>query len=207
MESNLNKYTVSLYLAVGGILSGCVTTQSGSPSGQVPLVQVIQKVNGAIDEYQSQRGSGAQKELPPLASAEFDFKTVTSSTVGGTLNILVLKLGTTRETDITNDVTYTYALPKPEKPAVALQSEESPPDLKDALAHAIQEAAAAVKSAATAAGLPFSKLTINIQYGVKIDGSVGAAVPVSIVTIGPTVDANRNTVQSVKLTFGDSSGS
>jgi hypothetical protein len=203
MEAIMTKFSVCSYLFVATVLNGCMTTPAVSPGGQVPLAQVIAKVNGAINEYQSNRGSGAQHELPPLASAEFDFKTVTSSTVGGTLNVLVLKFGTTRETDVTNDVTYTYALPKPIKPAGALQPESRAPDLKDTLAQAIKEAAAAVKLSATAAGLPFSKLTINIQYGVKTDATAGAAVPVSIVTIGPSVDVNKNTVQSVKLTFGD----
>jgi hypothetical protein len=183
-------------------MAGCVTPPPSGDADKVPLQKVIDQVNLALKEYQENRGSGAAQELPPLSSAEFDFKTTTSTTVGGTVSVLVLKFGSTLENDVTNDITYTYSLPKPQKPNVGLESEEPPPLLKDQLAHAIQAAAAAVKTSSTAAGLPFSKLTVNLQYGVKWDTSGGASPKISLVTLGLTGDVNKNTIQSVKLTFG-----
>jgi hypothetical protein len=194
------------YLAVGSALlvsTGCVTqhTAPTTDADHVPLPKVIEQVNLALKEYQSNRGTGETYELPPLSSAEFDFKTTTATVLGGTVTVLILKFGVSHENDLTNDVTFTYSLPKPQK-GTTLESEEPPPSLKDQLAQAIQSAAKSIKGASTAAGLPFSKLTVNIQYGVKWDGNAGVTAPVSLVTLGLTGDVNRNTIQSVKLVFG-----
>lgn len=67
-----------------------------------------------------------------------------------------------------------------------------PPQLKDQLAMTIQGAAAAVKAAGTLGNLSFAKLVVNIEYSVKWDGDIGL-----------TGDKNKNTVQSVELTFGE----
>ncbi len=75
--------------------------------------------------------------------------------------------------------------------------------LKDALAQALEAAAAAVKNSNTEQ-LQFKKLAVTIQFGVKWDGSGGVNIPVSLVTVGPNVDVNKNPVQSVKVVFGAS---
>jgi hypothetical protein len=170
------------------------------PADQLPLEDVIKQVTAALQEYQDHRGAGATLELPPLSTAEFDFKTTVAKTGGFTFSFLIFKFGTSHERDVVNDVTYTYSLPEPKKSS--LQGVKPPPTLKDELAQAIQAAALAVKTSSTAAGLPFSKLTINLQYGVKWDVSGGASPVISLVTVGLNADVNKNTVQSVKIVFG-----
>ena len=51
--------------------------------------------------------------LPPPSSAKFDFKTTTATTGGGTLSFLIFKFGGSREEDVVNDITFTYAVPPP----------------------------------------------------------------------------------------------
>jgi len=185
------------------LLSGSLgaAKPGAKPTDTVPLDQVIKQVQLALDEYQSHLGQGPAA-LPALSSAEFDFKTTIGTTVSGGVSIFIFKFGASRERDTVNDVTYTYAPIKPEVPASGLQSNEPPPSLKDELAKTIQLAAATVKGSATAAGLPFSKLVVNLQYGVKWDVNAAGTAPVSFVTINLGGDRNKNTVQSVKLTFG-----
>lgn len=172
------------------------------PNDAVLLERVIAEVKAALDEYQSNLGAG-DHALPPLSSAEFDFKTVIATTEGLTLSFLIFKLGGSHENDVTNDVTFTYAVPKPLRMESLFSHPAPPPQLKDQLAMTIQGAAAAVKAAGTLGNLSFTKLAVNIEYGVKWDGDIGVNVPISLVTVGLTGDRNKNTVQSVKLTFGE----
>jgi hypothetical protein len=171
---------------------------TAAPPDAAPLDLVIAQVKAALDQYQKNLGSGPDA-LPPLASAEFDFKTTTATTGGVTVNLFIFKIGGSHEHDVVNDVTYSYSVPPPPKlPA----GRKKPPTLTEALASTIQNAAAAVKTSGTVGNLKFSKLTVNIQYGVKWDGNIGASVPISFVTVGLSGDKNKNTVQSVKLVFG-----
>jgi hypothetical protein len=172
---------------------------AASPNDVAPLNLIIAQVKAAMDEYQKSRGGGPDA-LPPLSSAEFEFKTTTATTVGGTVNLFIFKFGASHENDVTNDVTYSYSLPKP--PIGASSPKKPPVPLKDALTQAMQSAAAAVKTSGNLGKLNFSKLTVNLQYGVKWDVSGGGSFQFSFVTVGLSGDKNKNTVQSVKLVFG-----
>jgi Trypsin-co-occurring domain 2 len=173
---------------------------STSDSDLVPLAAVISQVQDALSQYQRNLGTGADA-LPSLASAEFDFKTTVATTVGGSISLFIFKIGASREKDVVNDVTYSYAVPKPPA-SMGIAAKTKIPLLKDELAATIQHAAAAVRTAGTLGSLTFSKLTINLQFGVKWDGSGGVTAPIQLVTIGLSGDRNKNTVQSVKLVFG-----
>jgi hypothetical protein len=166
---------------------------------RVPLDQVIKQVQAALDEYQQNLGGG-KSALPPLANAEFDFKTTTGTTVSGGFTILIFKFGVSHEKDTVNDVTYSYA-PNPPKTQGAQLTSSEPPSLTDELAKTIQEAAKTITTASTAAGLPFNQLVVNLQYGVKWDVNASGSPQISFVTINLGGDKNKNTVQSVKLTW------
>ena len=190
-----------LILCTVFLSTGAFAADRPASPDKVPLADVIAQVTAALQEYQSDRGSGATQELPPLSSAEFDFKTTTAKTTGFSISLFIFKFGTSHEKDVVNDVTYTYSLPEPKK-STSLQGSHPPPSLKDQLAQTIQSAAKAVKESSTAAGLPFSKLTVNLSYGVKVDVNAEGKPIISIVTLDLTGDASKNTVQSVKVTFG-----
>src|SRR4051812_13578442 len=107
------------------------TPKVASDPDLVPLSAVVSQVQDAIAEYQHNLGGGADA-LPALASAEFDFKTTTATTVGGSVNFFIFKFGASRESDVVNEVTLTYAVPKPKTPT-GLTSNKKPPLLKDEL--------------------------------------------------------------------------
>jgi hypothetical protein len=166
-----------------------------------PLNLVIAQVQKALDDYQENRGGGADA-LPPLTSAVFDFKATSVVTIGGVINFFIFKFGVSHESAVTNDVTYTYSFPKPRREAGLLATRKAP-ELKDTLARTIQSAAAAVKTAGTLGELSLTKVAVSIQYGVKWEGSGGGSVPVfTFITVGLSGAEAKDTVQSVSLTFG-----
>jgi hypothetical protein len=169
-----------------------------SPADAAPLDLIISQVKAALDLYQQNVGS-TPDALPPLTSAEFDFKTTTAKVEGFTINLLIFKIGGSHEKDVVNDVTFTYAVPAP---TAGLRTRKKPPMLTEQLANTIQNAAVSVKACKQFGKLSFTKFTVNVQYGVKWDGNIGANVPISLVTLGLSADVNKNTVQSVKLVFG-----
>ncbi len=210
-----NLFFLLLCTAIASVSASCVTPSlplsqhptsaqtpqpPKTPEDLAPLDLVIAQVKAALAEYQANLGGGADA-LPPLSTAEFDFKATTATTTELAVNLFIFKLGGSHEDDVVNDVTYTYSVPKPKPPRGKALSIEKPPLLKDALAQAIQSAAKAVKTAGTVGELPFNKLTVNIQYGVKWDGTIGANAPISLVTVGLSGEKNKNTVQSVTLVF------
>jgi hypothetical protein len=165
-----------------------------------PLDLIIPKVKEALDLYQHNLGNGPDA-LPALSSAEFDFKTTTAKTVGATVNLFIFKIGGSHEKDDVNETTFTYSIPPPTPPA-QVQSSKKPPTLQEQLAYTIQAAALAVKQSKKLGPLSFTKFVVTIQFGVKWEGQAGVNVPISFVTVGLSGDISKNTVQSVKLTFG-----
>lgn len=175
-----------------------------APPGTADLDSVLTTVSAALKCYQDNRGTGPDS-LPPLQQAQFDFKTTTGKVGGITVSFFIFKLGASKEKDTSNQLSFTYALPKkkPEGGGQALRLAKPPKPLADALVADIQSAAAAVKLRAKLDKLSFSKLTVTLQYGIQFDGNIGVNVPIQLVTLGASYDAKRNDVQTVTLTFSN----
>jgi len=156
---------------------------------------VIKQVEEALNQYQR---SSEPHSLPRLESAEFSFKAVTSATAGGTINFFIFKFGGSHEKDVTHEVTFTYDVPRPSE--LVTRQPRVPTTFTDELANTIQSAAEAVKKSETAVGLPFHKLTVNFEYGVKWEGNVEAN-PLSLVTVDVSGAKSKSTVQSIQLVF------
>jgi hypothetical protein len=156
----------------------------------------MKEVKKAVDQYQESLGGGASA-LPPLQSAEFDFKVVTEETVRGSISFFIFSFGASTGNSTVNDVAYTYELPKPGAKALS----EEPPILSETLARTIQEAARAVKESGTLGDLKFSKLVVDIQFGVKWTVDAQGNFTYQFVTLSLGAQKSKNTVQSVKLTF------
>jgi hypothetical protein len=169
-----------------------------APPHTADLPSVVASVEAAINCYQANRGLGTDA-LPPLSSVLLEFKTTTGTVGGLTLSIFIFKLGASHEKDTINDLSLTYAL----KPSVQRgNANKAPRSLSDSLANGILAAASAVKAAPTVSGLPVSKVSVNVQFGIKNDGNISLNIPVQLVTLGPSYDRNKNDTQSVTLTFG-----
>lgn len=192
-----------LLSAFAMLFTGCASCPEikPTPDRAAPLDLVVKQVEAALHEYQQNLGEG-DYALPALASAVFDFKATSVETDGGSISFLIFKFGTSRECTITNDVIFTYSLPEPKPHKGPGVANRKAPELKDILAKTIQGAAAAVKKAHEVGSLPFSKLTVKIEYGVKWEGDATAGAQLSFVTVGVSGAKSSNTVQSVSLTFG-----
>lgn len=159
-----------------------------------PLAAIIKEVKEAVDKYQESLGGG-KSALPPLQSAEFDFKVVTEDNKKGGINLFIFSFGISTGNSTVNDVAYTYELPQPGAKALS----EEP--LKNVLAHTIEEAARAVKESGAMGDLKFTKLVVEIQFGVKWTVDFAGTFTYQFVTLNLGAGKSNNTVHSVKLTF------
>jgi hypothetical protein len=190
-------FAMLLLGAVPAVADTCSAPGAAGQKDAVPLCAVVTQVTSALARYQSSLGSGANA-LPPLSQAEFDFKTAAVTTTGAKISLFVFTIGGSHEKDVTNDVTFTYALPKPKPGALAPRT---PVTLEDQLYATIRGAAEQVQMANKIGDVPFSSLVITVQFCVKWDGNAGVNAPISLITVGLNGDKSRNTTQSVKLTF------
>jgi len=191
-------------------------TQTGKPTAAtkpkqeeptVKLANIVQAVELVVDAYNSRDdvtgANGVTKTMPPLATADFDFKTVVDLKGGPSVNFLIFKLGYTHEKQTTNDVMFEYT-PQKLKPGGHLGF-LPPTDLKDQLTKAIEQAANEIKGeqATDTSPLPlqFSSLSITLAFQVTNDYQGGLTIPIHLVTVGGTLDKNTAATQSVKLTF------
>lgn len=165
----------------------------------VPLDSVVAQVQHALARYQATLGTGPNA-LPPLKTAVFDFKTTAAKSGGSSINLLIFTIGASKETDLVNDVSFSYAVPHAD--AKAIKRFATAPNVEDELYETIRGAAHAIDSGAGYVGdIPFSQLSVTLQYGVKWDYSAGAKPRISIVTVGLKADKSDNSVQSIKLVF------
>jgi hypothetical protein len=203
----LTTYSISEYAEVMAAAQPDVeykAAQKAKTTDTVPLSWVISQVQKALVQYNNSLGTG-KDALPPLDSAEFDFKVTTAVVEGAKINFWIFSIGGSHEKDAVNDVTYTYSVPKATSSELRAEMNKpsKSPTLAEELVATIQRAAVAVKTAPTLGKLKFSKFTANIQYGVKWDASGGINVPVvATLVAGVNADVNKNSVQSVKLVFG-----
>ena len=171
------------------------TPKPGTAPRERPLAAIIKEVKEAVDNYQESLG-GSKSALPPLQSAEFDFKVVTENNKKGGISLFIFSFGASTGNSTVNDVAYTYELPQPGGKAPL--SEEP---LKTVLARTIQEAARAVKESGAMGDLKFTKLVVEIQFGVKWTVDIAGNFTYQFVTLNLGAGKSNNTVQSVKLTF------
>ena len=175
------------------------------PAGTADLARVVELVDHALKCYQAlskDLDPLQPKGLPKISSATMDFKTTTGKTVGFSLSIFVFKVGASREKDVTDDIAFTYSVPKVVAPGPKGITKPAPADLFAELVKEVAAAASAAQAQSTALGMPLSKVQITVSYGIKFDGNVGVSVPISLVTIGGNGDYNRNNTQTITLTFG-----
>jgi hypothetical protein len=176
------------------------------PAGTADLPTVVQMVEQALKCYQalSKDIDPLQpKGLPKISSAVLDFKTTTGKTVGFSFSIFVFKIGASREKDVTDDLSFTYSVPKQVGlPPTKGFAKPAPVDLFAELVKEVAAAASAAQAQSTALGMPLSKVSITVAYGIKFDANASLNLPVSLVTIGGNGDYNKNNTQTITLTFG-----
>lgn len=167
------------------------------------LSRVVCEVEQALDAYQQSPDVEEKGVLPKLATADFDFKTVVDTKAGFTISFLIFKFGTTVDKQDTNDVDFQYVPKSLLKTALEGGRTKS---LQQELIDTITSAAKAIvdQSKMPVSGtdpLTFKQLSVTIGYGVTWDVNGGINAPLSLVTLGPSLDHSKNNVQQVKLVF------
>ena len=168
-----------------------VPTNKSAPD--VPLCLVAQQITHTLDTYNA---DAASKSLPPLSKVTFDFKTTVATTGGFSFKILIFSIGASHEKDTTNAVSFTYTVPSTHPKSIA-----PPHDFSQTLLATLRAAALQVKQTPTVGQGKFSSLTVTLAYGVTWDVNGGAAAPISLVTLGGSLDRKRSDTQSLTLVF------
>jgi|ERR1700728_955357 len=173
-----------------------------------PLSQAISATESALNDYQTYALSpdGIKESIPPLATADFDFKTVVDTKGGPTINLLIFTLGATREKQQTNELDFQYSPHvQPKGEFFSFDGGNAPTTLYQYLLDTLKESAKEIKNASDqppgATKLDLCQLTLSVSFGVTTDIQGGLKLPFQLITISATLDHSKNNVQQVKLAF------
>ncbi|MGC2161461.1 MAG: hypothetical protein WA634_06115 [Silvibacterium sp.] len=176
----------------------------------IPLCLVAKKVALTLDQYNSDPNT-IKDALPGLAGADFDFKTVNSTTEGFKFCLLIFSVGGSHQSQATNDVTFSYKVPPPPPKPAAMSMDAylnslaprrvKAQDFSKDLIQTLQEAALQIKETRSVGPATFKTLTVTLAYGVTWDFNGSVTLPISLVTAGGTLDHSRADTQTIKLTF------
>jgi len=170
----------------------------------VPLNDVIVAVENALNAYQSDPDV-INAKLPGISTADFDFKAVVDTKVGGGINFWIIKIGASLDKQTTTDIDFQY-VPQSQ---VSVESVE-PKDFEKQLIDTLKEAAATVAmqeaiqkqlSGTSKDPLVFKQMTVSLGYGITKDISGGINAPIHLITLSGTLEKSKNSVQTVKLLF------
>jgi hypothetical protein len=178
-------------------VAGCAPTNSPAAAGAdgARLESVIDSVRAALNEAQTNNVPG----FPPLKSATIKLQTIASRSVGGQVQFLVFSLGTRYTSDSASTVELEMVPPKTRE----AESLMAGPDLKDALAQAINVAKAGVLKASTGTPpLVMKHIAIDLKFAVETQGSAGATVTLVPLGVEGSGRISREKVQTVSLVFG-----
>jgi len=165
----------------------------------IPLDLVVCEVEQALDAYQQDPDVKAAK-IPKLLTADFDFKTTTDIKGGISVSFLVFSIKYTHDNQTIHDVDFQYG------PKEIVGLDQGKQDFQTELINTIKAAATAIKENQNAPmssenPLVFKQLTVTVSFGVTRDLQVGATIPIHLVTLGPSFEGSKASVESVKLVF------
>jgi hypothetical protein len=214
MTSNINRLLrVSLFPMI--FLLHCFPAYGQTPKFKekqptVPLDQVIKATEMALNDYQTdaQSSEGTKDAIPPLASADFDFKAVVDTKGGPSINLWIITLGATWEKQATNEIDFQYLPHVVKKEEVfALDGHTVPVSLYKAIVDTLKESAKEITKVSAEPATPgtpqldLCQLTLSLSFGATTDVQGGLKVPFELITVSATLDRSKNNVQQVKLVF------
>jgi hypothetical protein len=182
-------------LCVG--LAGCAATTAPAGGGAdgARLESVIDSVRESLNEAQTNNAPG----FPPLKSVTIKLQTVASRSAGGQIQFLVFSLGTRYTSDVASTVELEMVPPKTSE----RESVVAGPELKEALAQAINLAKVGVlKASKGSPPLVMKNISIDLKFAVEGQGSGGAAVTLVPLGIEGSGKISREKVHTVSLVFG-----
>jgi len=164
----------------------------------VPLTAVLEAVEAIVDSYNSRPETmGANPKLPPLSTADFDFKTVADLKGGPSINLWIFKAGYTHDSQKTNEVDYQY---KPQT-VVGLDQQTLTDELSKAIEGAANQILGATDGDKSKMKLALKQFSITFAYSIGKEYTGGLNIPIHMVTLGGSLDKTDTSVQQVKLVF------
>ena len=183
--------------ALCAALARCAGTAApgGGGADGARLEAVVDSVREALNEAQTNNVPG----FPALKSVTIKLQTIASRSVGGQVQFLVFSLGTRYSSDAASTVDLEMVPPKTsERESVA-----AGPELKDALAQAINLAKVGVlKASKGSPPLVMKNISIDLKFAVEAQGSGGATVTLVPLGIEGSGKISRQKIQTVSLVFG-----
>jgi hypothetical protein len=175
----------------------------------VSLPAAIAATEAALTDSQAYAESpdGIKDGIPPLATADFDFKTVVDLKGGPSVNLFIFTLGATWDKQSTNDLAFQYAPHiAPESETFTFGSGPAPKSLYQSIVETLKASAKEIKKAqdtdpATPNKLDLCSLSLALSFGFTTDVQGGIKAPFQIVTVSASLDRSSQNVQQVKLTF------
>jgi len=182
------------------LLSSCATPFGGhtaaTPENSVKLDTAVYEVEHANQYYQTYLRPQTCG-LPRLSKVEFEFQTTSDVAGGLNVGVYVFTLGVSAQRAVTHDVTYTY----PRLPSKGERHNKMPPDQYDKLIDTIKTTVEAANAAKKFATQPYDSLRVKVQYAFTKSVKGGGTIPVDMATLGINAQADKNSIQSVTLTF------
>jgi Trypsin-co-occurring domain 2 len=190
----LTRWRVAFLAAAVCAASRCASPAPGGNDG-ARLDSVIDSVREALNEAQTNNMPG----FPPLKSVTIKLQTIASRSAGGQVQFLVFSLGTRYTSNAASTVELEMVPPKTRE----AESLMAGPDLKEALAQAINLAKAGVMKASKGSPpLVMKNIAIDLKFSVEAQGSAGATVTLVPLGIEGSGRISREKVHTVSLVFG-----
>jgi NTP-dependent ternary system trypsin peptidase co-occuring protein len=175
--------------------SATVETRAAGGAEGARVEAVIDSVREALNEAQTNNVPG----FPPLKSITIKLQTVASRSAGGQIDFLVFALGAKSSAAEAS----TLELQMEPPPTKSIEPLGPGPNVKEALAQAIQLAKAGVlKASKGKPALVMKNISIDLKFTVEVSGSGGANVTLAPLGIGGTGKISREKVHTVSLVFG-----
>ena len=186
-----------LLLGLASCAHGAKPPSPAAPT-EVSLSQVAAQVTHTLDRFNAEATADT---LPKLSKVIFDFNVAGTQNAGFSFNILIFKVGASREASTGNEVTFTYAVPAPPG-SFGSRSQPATHDFSQALLSTLEAAALQVKTTQNIGAAHFANLTVTLSYAAVWEGTAGAGGTLELVTVDSSVDRKRSDVQTLTLVFG-----
>jgi hypothetical protein len=177
----------------------------------IPLNEAIAVTEAALNDYQTQAESDqatppkGRIALPPLDTADFDFKTVVDNQVGAGINLFIFSISASRQKERVNDLDFQYK-PHQKERKVQMFGKELDKSFYEELIKVLTQSANALGDASMTdvdtnkPYLDLCQLTVTVSFGVKWEEKFGISLPYLVTATG-NFQRDDNRVQQVKLTF------
>ncbi|MGB8536242.1 MAG: hypothetical protein WCD57_07505 [Acidobacteriaceae bacterium] len=198
MRNAAGAYVALFFLLLGSYARG-QKIKFKEKDQTVPLSAVVAATESTLNDYQTYAESpeGIKDGIPPLATADFDFKTVVDVKGGPSINLFIFTLGATWDKQTTNDLDFQY-FPhvEPRSETFAFNGTEAPKTLHKAIIDTLTASATEIKKAQDTQDtepnkLDLCQLTLALSFGVTTDIQGGVKIPFQIITVSALLDRSK----------------